>query len=114
MKAWKKSLELSPDRADAHVNLANVHALRLKDPETAISHYEAALRIEPNDGEIHYNFAVVLDSMGKLQKAIEEYRLAVQNGTTVAEKNLRNAMARLMSKQLKDNGDSGTSDQKAP
>ncbi|KNC96982.1 uncharacterized protein SPPG_07800 [Spizellomyces punctatus DAOM BR117] len=102
IKSWKKSLELSPNRSDAHVNIANVHALILKDPETALSHYEEALRLEPNDGEIHYNYAVVLDSMGRLEKAVEEYKLAVQNGTAVAEKNLRNAMARLLTKKAED------------
>ncbi|KAI8818948.1 uncharacterized protein EV422DRAFT_126312 [Fimicolochytrium jonesii] len=100
--AWKKSLELSPGRADAHVNLANVYALILKRHDEALAHYENALNLEPKDGQIHYNFAVVLDSMGNLDKAIEHYKIAVENGTTVAQKNLRNAMARKLGQQLKE------------
>ncbi|KAJ3145668.1 hypothetical protein HDU89_006903 [Geranomyces variabilis] len=101
-KSWSKSIELSPDRADAHVNLANVHALILKDIDTALPLYAEALRLAPTDGDIHFNYAAVLDAKGELEKAIEHYRLAVQHGTAVAEKNLRNALARQLGKVLKE------------
>ncbi|KAJ3145876.1 hypothetical protein HDU86_000603 [Geranomyces michiganensis] len=101
-KSWSKSIELSPDRADAHVNLANVHALVLKDIDTALPLYAQALRLAPTDGDIHFNYAAVLDAKGELEKAIEHYRLAVQHGTAVAEKNLRNALARQLGKVLKE------------
>ncbi|KAI9101085.1 hypothetical protein DFS34DRAFT_613103 [Phlyctochytrium arcticum] len=101
IKAWEKSLELDPDNADVHVNLANVYALIVKDSDKAVKHYEKAVKLDPEDGEIRFNFAVVLDSMNRLEHAIEQYKLAVEKGATVAEKNLRNAMARLLGQQLK-------------
>ncbi|TPX58990.1 hypothetical protein PhCBS80983_g02769 [Powellomyces hirtus] len=100
--AWEKSIELSPKRADAHVNLANVYALVLKDTAKALPLYEEALRLEPTDGDIRFNYAAVLDSAGQLEKAIEQYKLAIDNGCKVAEKNLRNALARQLGKHLKE------------
>ncbi|KAI9201868.1 uncharacterized protein BJ171DRAFT_196850 [Polychytrium aggregatum] len=100
ISAWKRSLEMSP-RADAHVNLANVFALVMKDADQAVFHYKEALLIEPLDGEIHYNYAVVLDSLGRITEAIEEYQLAQRAGID-ASKNLRNAQAKLKAQELKD------------
>ncbi|KAJ3124164.1 hypothetical protein HK098_001338 [Nowakowskiella sp. JEL0407] len=101
--SWTHSLTLSPERADAHVNLANIYALSpsIRNPEKALSHYEAAIRIEPEDGEIRYNYAVVLESVEKLEEAVAEYKKAFELGVRKAEVNIRNAGARLMSKQLK-------------
>lgn len=93
---WIKSLALDLTRSDAHVNLGNVYALHLKNYEKAFSHYEAALRLYPDDGQTHYNYACVLDSQSQLEKAIEHYKLARKHGIDMAEKNLRNAMAKLL------------------
>ncbi|KAJ3029655.1 hypothetical protein HK097_005740 [Rhizophlyctis rosea] len=100
IKSWQESLALSPSRSDAHINIANVTALKLRDLPTAITHYEAALSIDPTDGEARYNFGVVLDSMGRLEEAIEQYEKAVQSGVEVAEKNLRNAKAKLKEREV--------------
>ncbi|KAJ1551646.1 hypothetical protein HK096_005919 [Nowakowskiella sp. JEL0078] len=102
--AWIHSLSLSLNRSDAHVNLANIYALSqsIRNPEKAISHYEAAIRISPEDGEIRYNFAVVLESMDKLEEAIEMYKVAIEKGVEKASVNLRNAVARWGSKKLRD------------
>ncbi|KAJ3044829.1 hypothetical protein HDV00_000706 [Rhizophlyctis rosea] len=105
IKAWKQSLELSPDNADAHINIANLTALILKDGPEACKHYEAALNIDPNDGEARYNYGVVLDSMGKLEEAIKQFRGAVKLGVEVAEKTLRNAVAKLAGKEAEKEGE---------
>lgn len=99
---WLKSIDLSP-RADAHVNIANVLAIMLKNIRESIPHYEKALELSPEDGEIHYNFGVVLDANGDLEKAMEQYQIAVKSGIEPAEKNLRNARAKYISK-LAQNG----------
>jgi tetratricopeptide (TPR) repeat protein len=96
---WKKSLELG-ERADAHVNIANVMAIFQRNAEGALPHYEKALELSPEDPEINYNFGVVLDSCGKLEKAIEQYSIAVSWGLEQAEKNLRNARARWVSQEF--------------
>jgi tetratricopeptide (TPR) repeat protein len=100
LENWKKSLEQTP-RADAHVNIANILALANKDFESAYEHYEKALKLDPEDGETHYNYAVVLDQGGKLEKAIEEYSIAVSCGIVQAENTLRNARARWVGEKAK-------------
>ncbi|KAJ3330596.1 hypothetical protein HDU76_005286 [Blyttiomyces sp. JEL0837] len=99
VQSWNKSIELNGANAsDAHVNLANVYALNLKDSEKAVHHYLIAIKLTPKDGEVHYNLGVVLDSMGRLEEALEYYTKAVELGISAAEKNLRNAQARLLGK----------------
>ena len=96
-----KSLELEPKRADAHVNLANVYALTFQDYQKANNHYEKALELTPEDGQLHYNYAAVLDAQSNLERAIEHYQLARKYGIEIAEKNLRNAMARFVAQSAK-------------
>ncbi|KAJ2997924.1 hypothetical protein HDV02_005019 [Globomyces sp. JEL0801] len=81
---------------DAHVNIANVLTIKLQNRTDALVHYKEALKLSPEDGEIHYNYAVVLDSMGQLESAIDEYTIAINLGIEMAEKNLRNAKAKLI------------------
>ncbi|KAJ3098931.1 hypothetical protein HDU97_003568 [Phlyctochytrium planicorne] len=100
LEAWQQSLEMDPNRADAHVNVANVYALMKKQPNEAVEHYRRATALNPTDGEVQFNYGCVLDSMGRLEDAIVQYEDAVKNGITNAEKNLRNAKARLLSKKL--------------
>jgi Tfp pilus assembly protein PilF len=64
----------------------------------ATIHYKIASELEPHDGEIQYNFGVILDSMGRLQEAEERYALAIKNGVQQAEKNLRNVRVRILGK----------------
>ena len=99
-ESWESSLKLDLARSDAHVNLANVYALNLKDFENANTHYEAALRLNGEDGQIHYNYAVVLDAQGNLEECIQHYQKARKLGVPV-DKNLRNAMAKLIGKEAK-------------
>ncbi|KAJ3229344.1 hypothetical protein HDU78_009097 [Chytriomyces hyalinus] len=100
VKAWTRCIDIEPHQIDAHVNLANVYALSLRDPVKAIEHYKIAASINPADGEVQYNYAVVLDSMGRLEEAIELYDLASKNGIEEAEKHSRNAKARLLGKRI--------------
>ncbi|KAI9335903.1 hypothetical protein BDR26DRAFT_865328 [Obelidium mucronatum] len=96
--AWQSCLVIDPTETDAHVNLANVYATFLKKPEMALEHYEIATGLNPEDGEVQYNYGVVLDSMGKLSEAIEQYERAVTNGVDQAQKNLASARERLSAK----------------
>ena len=97
---WQSSLKLDLNRSDAHSNLANIYALKYKDFKKAIEHYESALSLG-EDGEIHYNYAVVLDFQGDLEKCIEHYQKARKLGVEIADKNLRNAMAKLIGKNTR-------------
>lgn len=96
---WKMSLQLN-ERADAHINIANTLALQ-KDLLNAFKHYEAALKLDADDGETAYNYGVCLDQFGNLEEAIKQYSFAVSCGIVQAEKTLRNARARWSSLQSK-------------
>jgi tetratricopeptide (TPR) repeat protein len=100
---WESSLKLDLTRSDAHVNLGNIYALNFKDYKNANTHYEAALRLNDSDGQVHYNYAAVLDAEGNLEKCINHYQKARKLGIDIAEKNLRNAMAKLIANQSKKN-----------
>ncbi|KAI8853226.1 hypothetical protein BC829DRAFT_360217, partial [Chytridium lagenaria] len=102
LNAWEKSIELDPHRVDAHVNLANVLVLNKKMPEKAVEHYKKAIALNPNDGEVQFNFGCVQDSLQNLEGAIEQYENALKNGITAAEKNLRNAKAKLIAQKIKE------------
>ncbi|KAJ3071341.1 hypothetical protein HDU98_005472 [Podochytrium sp. JEL0797] len=98
IESWQQCIGLEPSHIDAHVNLANVYAIS-KSPEKAIGHYKIANEINPMDGEVQYNYGAVLDSMGKLEEAIDMYENSVANGVSLGEKNLRNARERLAGKK---------------
>lgn len=100
-ESWISSLKIDLTRSDAHINLGNIYALNFKDFENANSHYEAALKLNNSDGQVHYNYAAVLDAQGNLEKSIKHYQQARKLGIDIAEKPLRNAMAKLIGKQVK-------------
>ncbi|KAJ3415623.1 hypothetical protein HDV05_004499 [Chytridiales sp. JEL 0842] len=102
LSSWQKSIQLDPTLTEAHVNLANLLALSFKKPNEALKHYKAALDLNPSDGQVQYNYGVVLDSMGKLEEAVEMYEGAVRNGIENAQKNLRNAKARLLGRKMEE------------
>ncbi|KAJ3342754.1 hypothetical protein HDU93_001326 [Gonapodya sp. JEL0774] len=60
---WQKSLDMNPNQPDVHVNLANLYALRPpRSLALALSHLRAALRLSPDDPEIMFNLAAVLEA----------------------------------------------------
>ncbi|KAJ1970836.1 hypothetical protein H4R35_005625 [Dimargaris xerosporica] len=97
--AWQQSLDLAPDHADVHVNLASAYFLHLKDAHKALTHLEKATELAPDDGEVHYNYGCILEATGQLEQAIEKYRRALGMGVKRADMNLRNAMARYLKAQ---------------
>ncbi|KAJ3372347.1 hypothetical protein HDU91_003957 [Kappamyces sp. JEL0680] len=107
LENWKHSVEQSP-RCDALVNIANIYALKLGDFRKALAYYERALALDKDDGETHYNYAVVLDQDGQLEKAIEHYSIAVSFGIAQAEGTLRNARARWLAKKTDENKQAST------
>jgi tetratricopeptide (TPR) repeat protein len=47
--------------------------------ETAVAHYEEAVRLVPEQFEVQYRFAEVLRQMGRLEQAIEHYQAALRS-----------------------------------
>ncbi len=97
LENWQ--LSLSKPSSDAFVNIANVLA-RKGQLADALVNFQKAAELDPEDGQIHYNHGVVLESASKLEEAIESYQKARKLGVNRADVNLRNALAKLAGKQL--------------
>ncbi|SPC65039.1 uncharacterized protein UHOD_00085 [Ustilago sp. UG-2017b] len=97
IEAWNESLELSPDSADAHTNLASAYVLsKPSRPDLAVHHLKTAAGITPEDPEIQYNLAAVLEACEQLEDALVAYKRALEGGISRAEQNIRNCSAKLL------------------
>ena len=96
--AWNESLQLAPDSADAHTNLASAYVLsKPSRPDLAVQHLKTAAGITPEDPEIQYNLAAVLEACEQLEEALVAYKRALEGGIQRAEQNIRNCSAKLLS-----------------
>ncbi len=91
---YQKALELDPNCASAHLNLAvtYVQAGQLGEAE---SHYREALRAKPS-AETHNGLGYVLARQGRTDEAVAEYRQAIDSDAkfTPAYNNLAAALAK--------------------
>jgi len=100
--AYRQSIELDPEHADAHVNLGRL-LHEAGDAAGAAPHYEAALASRPDDATAAFNLGVALEDLGKLPEALLAYQKAVRldpanadahfNAAALAEKLGRTAEA---------------------
>ncbi|KIR27447.1 hypothetical protein I309_03653 [Cryptococcus deuterogattii LA55] len=96
IQAWEKSLALQPS-ADAHTNLASAYIFdKPPRPALAIKHLTKALELSPEDPEIAFNLAAVLESTGNLDTALTLYKKAQSGGIERAAQNVRNVSAKLL------------------
>ena len=81
---YAQLLTLTPDNADAHVNLGRLlHEIgRLTE---AREHYRAALSVRPRDATAAYNLAVSLGDEGRTAEAMQWYHLALEADPGLAE-----------------------------
>jgi Flp pilus assembly protein TadD len=75
VKEFRKALDLDPESAHAHDNLATVLAEK-KCYREALSEYLAALELDPDAPTAHYNLANFLATHG-LEMAVEEYQASL-------------------------------------
>jgi len=76
IKEFKKAIDLDPDSAHAHDNLATVYAEK-KLYREALNEYLTALKLEPDSPTAHYNLACFLSTHGT-DFAIAEYKEAIE------------------------------------
>jgi Tfp pilus assembly protein PilF len=94
MQAYQKALELDPNCASAHFNLA-VAALQKGKLDEAASHYQAALAQKPN-AETYNGYGFVLAQQGRAEEATKQFRKAIEINPkyTPAYNNLGDALAK--------------------
>src|ERR1700681_794186 len=76
IKEFKKAIELDPESAHAHDNLATVYSEK-KLYREALDEYLTALRLEPESATAHYNLACFLAAHGQ-DMAVEQYKEAIE------------------------------------
>lgn len=69
--------------AAAFMNLGAHHVLA-QDIEKGLEYLQAAAELDPSDGEIRYNLAATLASMGRHEDAIREFEAAEERGIEIA------------------------------
>lgn len=75
IKEFKKAIELDPNSAHAHDNLATVYAEK-KQFREALEEYLMAIKLEPDAATAHYNLAVFLSTHGN-DFAVSQYQEAI-------------------------------------
>tara|TARA_A100001015_G_scaffold307819_1_gene404365 strand:+ start:44 stop:1036 length:993 start_codon:yes stop_codon:yes gene_type:complete len=84
-----KSVELSPQDAEAHNNLGTM-LQELGRLDEALASYSHAIALKPDYAEAHYNLGNTLKELGRLEEAEASYReaIALTTGFFVAHQNL--------------------------
>ncbi|WRT67956.1 uncharacterized protein IL334_004930 [Kwoniella shivajii] len=107
VEAWGKSIQLQPS-ADAHTNLASAYVLDSPPkPALAIKHLTSALELTPEDPEIAFNLAAVLESTGQLEPSLTLYKKAHSGGIERAAQNVRNVSAKIIGERAKSESKEG-------
>ncbi|KAN0088514.1 hypothetical protein V8E55_005571 [Tylopilus felleus] len=101
ISAWKESIALQPTSADAHTNLASAYIISpVSRPDLALHHLHIAASLSPEDPEIAFNLAAVLEAAGQLEEALEYYKRSQENGVDRAAMHIRNVSAKILGKQM--------------
>jgi len=74
---WTETLKKDPTNVAAHNNLGGI-LLEHKENERAITHFQAAIDLEPEYPEPHYNMAIAHSRLGRFDEAIFHGQLAVK------------------------------------
>ncbi|RPD72519.1 TPR-like protein [Lentinus tigrinus ALCF2SS1-7] len=100
---WKESIALQPSSPDAHTNLASAYIVSpVSRPDLALHHLRVASSLAPEDGEIAFNLAAVLEACGHLEESLEQYQKSKDFGVDRAAMHMRNVSAKILGKKLKE------------
>ncbi|ESK97706.1 tpr repeat-containing protein [Moniliophthora roreri MCA 2997] len=101
--AWKESITLQPSSPDAHTNLASAYIISpVPRPDLALHHLHIASSLSPEDPEIAFNLAAVLEATGRLEEALEHYKRSREFGVERAAMHIRNVSAKILGQRMKD------------
>lgn len=65
-------------------------------PDLAIEHLKTASKLSPDDVEISYNLATILEATEQLEESLVAYRRALEGGVERASENIRNVTAKII------------------
>ena len=93
---YEKALDIKPDYAEAHNNLA-ITLQGLDQLDAAVERYKEALAIKPDYAEAHYNLGDTLHKLGQLDASVRSYEkaIAIKPDYAEAHNNLGNTLKRL-------------------
>jgi tetratricopeptide (TPR) repeat protein len=74
---WRRVLDVVPENARAHTNLATELSSRGQ-LEEALYHYRRSNESLPDNPVTHYNLGLILSKLGNLDEAAKHYRRAVE------------------------------------
>ncbi|KAM6496860.1 hypothetical protein JOM56_007333 [Amanita muscaria] len=100
--SWKESITLQPSSPDAHT---------IPRPDLALHHLQIATSLAPEDPEIAFNYAAVLEATGKLEEALEQYKRSKEFGVERAAVHIRNVSAKILGQRMKKAEESGKSEE---
>ncbi|KAH9993701.1 hypothetical protein BJV74DRAFT_364180 [Russula compacta] len=81
IQSWVSAIELQPSSADAHTNLASAYLNHPQSrPDLALQHLQIAGKLAPEDPEIAFNLASVLEAFERLPEALEYYKRSKRYG----------------------------------
>ncbi|OBZ78276.1 hypothetical protein A0H81_02672 [Grifola frondosa] len=100
--AWKESIALQPSSPDAHTNLASAYIVSpVSRPDLALHHLRIAASLAPEDAEIAFNLAAVLEACGQLEESLEQYKRSKEYGVERAAMHIRNVSAKILGQKMK-------------
>ncbi|KAK0202851.1 TPR-like protein [Desarmillaria ectypa] len=99
---WKESIALQPASPDTHTNLASAYIISpVPRPDLALHHLHIASSLSPEDPEIAFNLAAVLEATGQLEAALAQYQRSKDFGVERAAMHIRNVSAKILGQRLK-------------
>ncbi|KAF9648902.1 TPR-like protein [Thelephora ganbajun] len=101
--AWKESITLQPSSPDTHTNLASAYIISpIARPDLALQHLYIASSLAPEDPEIAFNLAAVLEACGRLEDALTYYKRSKDFGVERAAVHIRNVSAKIFGRKMKE------------
>jgi tetratricopeptide (TPR) repeat protein len=99
MGEHERALQLDPKLVQAHVNLIILHG-RIRNLTKAQEHYQAAVKLNPNQFPgAYYNYGVLLTQQGKLDEAERAFHRALEINPAYAD--AHNNLGTLLQRQGK-------------